>query len=121
MGISLSLATLADAGIVTSMDAVVCSPEAGASQTWRADPSSFGRQFEQLVKTSPSLDHALPSSTSTTGGATGPGIGQTQLLVAFETVFDIQDLPARGWTAPESTLALPPLLPSGLFRPPRND
>jgi hypothetical protein len=120
MGISLSLAPPADAGIVTSIDAVDYSPEAAASETWRTDTSHFRRLFEQLVKSSPSLDHALPSSTST-GGASGPGLGQSQLLVAFATVIDSHEFPARGWTAPEATLALPPLLASGLFRPPRND
>jgi hypothetical protein len=118
---NLAVASRVDAGIVTSMDSVGSSSlKVVTSQTGRVDDSHFRLAFKLLVEISTGLNHALPNSTSTTGGSTSPGFGPTQMLASCAIVIGAQELPARGWTVPQETLALPPLLPSGLFRPPRS-
>jgi hypothetical protein len=121
VGTAQVIAKPAEAGIVTSMEAVSCSSlETAPSQTGREDDSHLHPLLRLLLERSPGLDHAFPTSSSSNGGATGPSSGPMQLPAASAGVFDLHDLNARGWTAPEATLALPPLLPSGLFRPPRS-
>jgi hypothetical protein len=121
VGAVLAATTQANAGIVTSMDAVACcSLEEAASHTDSLNDSDYGLTFRLLLEHSPGFDYPLPTSSSATGGATGPSIGPMQSPAAFAAVVDVQNSPARGWAAPETRLDLPPLLPSGLFRPPRN-
>jgi hypothetical protein len=121
VGMVLAATAQANAGIVTSMDAVACSSlDEVASQAGSQNDSERSLPFRLLLERPHGFDHPLPTSNSTTGGATGPGMGPMQSPAACVTVDDVQDSPARGWAAPEATLALPPLLPSGLFRPPRN-
>jgi hypothetical protein len=120
VGTVLATTTQTNAGIVTSMDAVAySSPEGVASQAASQNESDFCLTFRLLLERPHGFDQALPTSTSTTGGSTGPSFGPMQSPAAFATIFDL-DLPARDWVAPEATLALPPLLPSGHFRPPRS-
>jgi hypothetical protein len=119
VGMFLVCAAPADAGIVTSMDAVACSSVEEASK-----PLARGADFRLILgfmlEQAPDLNHALPTSSSTTGSGAANGFGPMQLTAEFATVFDSRDMTARGWTSPEATLALPPLLPSGLFRPPQS-
>jgi hypothetical protein len=116
----LAAATSADAGIVTSIDATACGLPKSLSPTNRNGDSRLHLTLRLLWERTPGFNQGLPTSVpSTTGGAPGPTSGTAQSLVAFAVVVDCQDLPARGWIAPEGTLALPPLLSSGLFRPPR--
>jgi hypothetical protein len=111
----------ANAGIVTSMHAGACeSISDSPPQADRAEDQNFCITLRRLLERSPTLEGALPTSTSTFGGVTGNSFGPTHPPMAFADACDAEDFPARGWVAPETTLALPPLLPSGLFRPPRN-
>jgi hypothetical protein len=122
VGAVQSTANFAEAGIVTSMEAASCtSLETAPTHSGRKDDSHLHPWLRLLLERSPGLNHALPtSSTSSTGGATGPSFGPVQLPAASSGALDLHDLNARGWTAPEAAIALPPLLPSGLFRPPQS-
>jgi hypothetical protein len=113
----------ADAGIVTSLEvgayAAVESEPLPADQVRGAHFSLVLRML-LLLERSSGCDHGFPAPSSTTGGPTGTSIGPIQPHAAFPTVADAEDSAEQGWVFLEVTLALPPLLPSGLFRPPKS-
>jgi hypothetical protein len=109
----------ADAGIVVSMgDAPeLAAPESDSLATTKID--SLLRYLmtpdlgPHVVLTQPNA----PMSSSTSSSApTTFGSGQSPLAIA-ESV-SLGGLPRSGWITPEAVQSLPPLLPSGLFRPP---
>jgi hypothetical protein len=122
VGAVQSTANFAEAGIVTSMEAASCSSlETAPTHSGWKDDSHLHPWFRLLLERSPGLNQALPTtSTSSTSGATGPSFGPVQLPAVSAGALDLHDRNARGWTAPEAAVALPPLLPSGLFRPPQS-
>ena len=108
-----------EAGIVTSM-----SSDRGMSAAQTDDypgaPSKQSEHSELLnFKAHPSGLFELPqnsggtSSTSTTSSS-----GPTQSLAAATDIVLLGGLNRSGWITQEAVQVLPPLMPSGLFRPP---
>ena len=114
-------ASSADAGIVTSMSLGNGGMSASATDAGDHCPQpqswlSFLRELEQ-----PGL-YGLAQHTNTTGTTSSPtsssSSGSSTSALADSSVTLVCGLPRLGWVVPEAVQALPPLLPSGLFRPP---
>jgi hypothetical protein len=118
VGCVLSAARSVEAGIVTAMGDTSGMIAEGAS--------SSAPQFSQVVLqllygdvrhyASLTQSNAPISSSSTSSSTSNFGSGQSPLAIS-ETIL-LGGLPCSGWITPETVEALPPLLPSGLFRPP---
>jgi hypothetical protein len=106
----------AEAGVVTSMQAGgMAAPEVPVPNQRPAAPwGSFPQISGQIVGLCVALDTSSQSTTSTPTSS----FSSTHPPAAIASACELPSPASRGWVVPESTLALPPLLPSGLFRPP---
>jgi hypothetical protein len=118
LGCALSADRSVEAGIVTAMGDTSGMISDGAS--------SSAPQFSQVVVqllygdvrhyASLTQSNAPISSSSTSSSTSNFGSGQSPLALSEGIL--LGGLPCSGWITPETVEALPPLLPSGLFRPP---
>jgi hypothetical protein len=106
----------AQAGMMTSMSAA---DEATISHS--SDHSRHGEPRSVLFELRSDVQKALAqqpggNSTSTSTTSIPSGSGQSVFTSARDSQLD--GMQCCGWIVPEAVQALPPLLPSGLFRPP---
>lgn len=110
----------ANAGLVTSMDAVslaTSADELGNSTLPPSEPLSPLELLSQESGRPSGLQSATPSS-STTGAPAGNSFSSSHSPAVLASDSCLPALTVAGWVTPESVLALPSLPRSGLFRPP---
>ena len=112
---SLFSSQVAEAGVTTSLDSSAAA-YSDLDETHHPD-CPIDSPSHQLLTNGRGL-YGIPQSTSTSSTSTPTSAGAgPQVMATFSTAL-LSDSPRIGWVTPESALALPPLLPSGLFRPP---
>jgi hypothetical protein len=116
--LSLGLSSVtAEAGIMTTMsaDSVASSFSDGGDQ--QSAPNQVLPLFVRLMQQHLGVLEMPQNSSGATSSSTS-SFGSSHSFVAVVDTVLIGGLACSGWIVPESAQALPPLLPSGLFRPP---
>jgi hypothetical protein len=102
---------------MTTMSAGVVAGSLGDGVNQPSAPIPVLPLFVRLMQQHLGVLEMPQNSTGATSSSTST-FGSSHSFVAVVDTVLIGGLTCSGWIVPESVQALPPLLPSGLFRPP---